>query len=104
MASEVFLNGKFIGTVDDPKKLVDTFTEERRKGKIHYSVNAFHDTDLNHVYIESSRGRAIRPLVVVKDGKPLLTDRHIEQIEKGELSGVVKILPSSYDRRFVHLR
>ena len=86
MASEVFLNGKFIGNVEDAKKFVDTFLEERRKGKIHYSVNAYHDENLNQVLVEACRGRAIRPLIVAKDGKPLFTDRHLEQIEKGELT------------------
>ena len=84
--SEVFLNGKFIGNVADPKKLVESFLEERRKGKIHYSVNVFYDDVLDQVNVEASRGRSIRPLIVVKEGKPLLTDRHIEQIEKGELT------------------
>jgi DNA-directed RNA polymerase subunit B' len=84
--SEVFLNGKFFGTIEDSKKFIDNFLEERRKGKIHYSVNASYDQSLNQIYIEASRGRAIRPLIVVKDGKPLLTDRHLEQIEKGELT------------------
>ncbi len=84
--AEVFLNGKFIGTVDDPKKLVDSFVEERRKGKIHYSVNIYHEEETNSVFIEATRGRAIRPLIVVKNGKPLLTDRHLEQIEKNEIT------------------
>src|SRR4030066_1645556 len=84
--SEVFLNGKFIGNIEDSKKFVDAFLEERRKGKIHYSINVFFDEILNQVHGEASRGRAIRPLIVVKDGKPLLTNKHIEQIEKGELT------------------
>ncbi len=84
--SEVFLNGKFIGTIEDSKKFIDNFLEERRKGKIHYSVNASYYQSLNQIYLEASRGRAIRPLIVIKDGKSLLTDRHLEQIEKGELT------------------
>jgi len=84
--SDVFLNGKFVGTVKEPKKLVENFLEERRKGKIHYSVNALYDEDLDQVLIEASKGRAIRPLIVVKDGVPLLTNRHLEQVEKGELT------------------
>ncbi|MEM3374544.1 MAG: DNA-directed RNA polymerase subunit B [Candidatus Woesearchaeota archaeon] len=84
--AEVFLNGKFIGTVDDPKKLVDSFIEERRKGKIHYSINILYEEESNSVFIESTKGRAIRPLIVVKNGKPLLTDRHLEQLEKNEIT------------------
>ena len=84
--SEVFLNGKLVGNVDNPKKLVDSFLEERRKGKIHYSINVYHDKTLDYVIIEASKGRAIRPLIVVKEGKPLLTDKHLEQIKKNELT------------------
>ncbi|MBT3720664.1 DNA-directed RNA polymerase subunit B [archaeon] len=84
--SEVILNGKFIGNVENPQKLVDSFQEERRKGKIHYSINIYQDKVLNQVMIESSKGRAIRPLIVVKDGKSLLTDKHLEQIQKNELT------------------
>ncbi|MEM2138790.1 MAG: DNA-directed RNA polymerase subunit B [Candidatus Woesearchaeota archaeon] len=84
--AEVFLNGKFIGNVEEPKKLVENFIEERRKGKIHYSINIYYEEESNSVFIESTKGRAIRPLIVVKNGKPLLTDRHLEQLEKNEIS------------------
>jgi len=84
--SEVYLNGKFLGSVKKAKKFVDSFLEERRKGKIHYSVNILHDKVMDRVDIDASQGRAIRPLIVVKEGKCLLTDRHLEQIEKGEIT------------------
>ena len=84
--TEVFLNGKFIGNVDNAHKLIDSFLEERRKGKIHYSINIQYDETLNQISVEASKGRAIRPLIVVKDGKSLLTDRHLEQIEKNEIT------------------
>ncbi|MFH2021279.1 MAG: DNA-directed RNA polymerase subunit B [archaeon] len=84
--SEVFLNGKYIGSIDDPKKLVESFLEERRKGKIHHSINILYDEDMDQITVEASKGRAIRPLIVVKDGKPLLTDRHLEQVTKGEIN------------------
>ncbi|MBN1503257.1 DNA-directed RNA polymerase subunit B [Candidatus Woesearchaeota archaeon] len=84
--SEVFLNGKFIGTTDNPKSFVDNLIEHRRKGKIHYSINILYDTILNQVHIESSKGRAVRPLIVVKNSKPLLTDKHLEQLEKSEIT------------------
>lgn len=84
--SEVFLNGKFIGNVDDHKKFIESFIEERRKGKVHHSVNILFDENVDQIMIEASRGRAIRPLIVIKDGKSLLTDRHLEQIEKKEIT------------------
>ncbi|MEN9915393.1 MAG: hypothetical protein RL725_68, partial [Actinomycetota bacterium] len=36
--------------------------------------------------IETSRGRATRPLIVVKEGKSQLTEKHLSQLEKNEIS------------------
>ncbi|MBN2422834.1 DNA-directed RNA polymerase subunit B [Candidatus Woesearchaeota archaeon] len=84
--SEIYLNGKFIATTDNPKLLLENFTEERRKSKVHYSVNVFYDDDMDQIQIESSNGRVIRPLIVVKNGQPLLTQKHLEQLEKNEIT------------------
>ncbi len=84
--SEVYLNGKFIGMVDDSKKLIDQFVEDRRKGKIESGININHNQEIDQVEIWSSSGRALRPLIVVKDGKPLLTEKHIELLNKNEIS------------------
>ena len=81
--AEVYLNGKFIGTVADGKEFAGRFREERRKNIIPPKVTV-HVTETGDVEIESSRGRLVRPLIVVKDGKPLLTEKHLKQVQKGE--------------------
>ena len=86
MVSEVYLNGRFVGTVDNPHDFVGHVVGERRKGKITSNLNVFYDDISNEVYVESSKGRARRPLIVVKDGKPLITEQQIKQVEKGEMS------------------
>ncbi|MFH0875179.1 MAG: DNA-directed RNA polymerase subunit B [archaeon] len=83
--TDIFLNGKFIAETDNPKLLVTNFVEERRKNKVPPSVNIFYDEKMDVVQIESSNGRVLRPLIVVKNGLPALTDKHIEQIEKKEI-------------------
>jgi DNA-directed RNA polymerase subunit B' len=100
--TEVYLDNKFIGTVKEPKELLDQLITTRRMGKIHYSVNFLYKEKTDDLYIESSKGRAIRPLIVVKDGKPLLTDKQLQQLEKNELSwsdlikqGIIEYLDSS---------
>jgi len=86
MVSEVYLNGRFVGTVDNPHDFVGHVVGERRKGKITSNLNVLYDDISNEVYVESSKGRARRPLIVVKDGKPLITEQQIKQVEKGEMS------------------
>ncbi len=84
--SEVYLNNKYIGDVENPKEFVSNIIEERRKGNIPLNVNVYYEENTNDIFIETSKGRIKRPVIVVKDGKPLLTDKHIQQLEKNEIS------------------
>ena len=84
--SEVMLNGTFIGYVDNYAEFVNQIRSERRRGLMNNGVNVSYNKDLDQVYVESDRGRVRRPLIVVKDGLPLLTDQHIRQLEKNEIS------------------
>lgn len=83
---EVYLNSKFVGSVDSAEEFVNNIREERRKGNITDNLNIYYDKKANHVEIECSRGRARRPLIIVREGQPLLTERHIKQLEKNEIS------------------
>ena len=84
--TEVYLNNKFIGTVTNPQEFVQKVVEERRKNKISKEINIFYNERSGEILMDSSKGRARRPLIVVKDGKSLLTEAHVKQLEKNELS------------------
>ncbi len=84
--AEVYLNSKFVGTVEDVTSFVENFITERRKSKISSNVNIYYDKNNDYVTIESTKGRLRRPLIVVKDGKPLLTDKHYTQLKKNEIT------------------
>src|SRR3989339_2197887 len=84
--TEVYLNSKFSGTVEDARGFVNRLREERRMGSVTSNLNVYHNETADEIYIESSKGRARRPLIVVKDGQPQLTEKHIKQLEKNEIS------------------
>ncbi|MBI4148571.1 DNA-directed RNA polymerase subunit B [Candidatus Woesearchaeota archaeon] len=84
--SEVFVNGQFAGTVEDPREFMEKVRSERRKGGVSQIVNVHWFEPLDRVMVECGRGRVRRPLVVVKDGIPLLTEKHIKQLQKDEIS------------------
>lgn len=84
--TEIFLNGKAVGKVENPEDFVEKFVSERRMGKIPYSANILYEKNMGYVFIEAGRGRTIRPLIVVSEGKSLLTERHVQQLQKKEIS------------------
>src|SRR3989338_5802381 len=86
MMAEVYLNRKLAGTIDNPIEFVDKISDERRRGNIGDNINIFYNEKSNEIQIESSKGRARRPLIIVKDGAPLLSEKHVKQLEKNEIS------------------
>ncbi|MBI2669068.1 DNA-directed RNA polymerase subunit B [Candidatus Woesearchaeota archaeon] len=100
--ADVYINSRFIGTVEDPETFTQNFKDERRKGAVAEQVNVFFDPQTRDVCIWSDEGRAQRPLIVVKDGKALLTERHLKQLADGEIiwadlvrQGVVEYLDAA---------
>src|SRR3989344_828307 len=86
MVTEIYLNNKFLGVVDNGKAFVEDFRESRRKGTLDPSVNVCYDKDNEEIHIESTGGRAQRPLLVLKDGKILLEEKHLKQLEEGKIN------------------
>jgi len=84
--AEVYLNSKYVGTIENPIEFADKIREERRKGIITENLNVYYNDKANEVQLECSKGKCRRPLIIVKDGVPLLTERHINQLEKNEIS------------------
>ncbi len=84
MMDEVYLNGKFVGSVEDGRELKEKFIAERRKGKIESNLSIYLNENSGQIFIEGSKGRVRRPVIVVKNGQSTLTERHVNQLEKGE--------------------
>ncbi|MEA1984453.1 MAG: DNA-directed RNA polymerase subunit B [Euryarchaeota archaeon] len=83
--AKVFLNGALIGTHNNPSELVEKIREQRRVGVLSHQINVTLYEDLHEVILSSDIGRARRPLAIVKDGKPLVTEEHLEQLRNGEM-------------------
>ena len=84
--TEAYINGKYYGTVDDAGSFVAKVKEERRAGNVTSNLNIYLNEKSDEIFIETSKGRARRPLIVIKDGQPLLTEKHLKQLEKNEIS------------------
>ncbi|NOZ81712.1 MAG: DNA-directed RNA polymerase subunit B [Candidatus Micrarchaeota archaeon] len=81
----VYLDGQPVGSVEDGKALVEELRKKRRSGLIPHTVNVAFLEDISEVRINTDAGRLRRPLVVVENGKPKLTEEHIRRIKEGSL-------------------
>ena len=100
--TDVYLDEKFIGTIENPKEFIKIVKQERRKNKLPVSLNIFHYESSNEIFIEISRGRARRPLVVVENGQSKLTETHLTNLKAGKLKwsdlikeGIVEFIDAS---------
>ncbi len=83
---DIYINSVLVGSNDDLKKIRDELISKRRKGKIDINTNVAYYEDRDELHINTSAGRVRRPLIVVENGKPLLTKEIVEEIEKGNMT------------------
>ncbi|KPN30334.1 DNA-directed RNA polymerase subunit B' [Halolamina pelagica] len=83
--AKVYVNGSLVGTHPDPEELAAQIRESRRNGEVSEMVNVAVKDRTREVIVNADSGRARRPLIVVDDGEPRLTDEHIEAVENDEL-------------------
>ena len=83
--TDVYLDEKYIGTIEHPKDFVKNFIEERRKQKLHTTININYESEFDEVSIFTATGRVRRPLIIVENGKALLTDEHMKKLASNDM-------------------
>ncbi|MDZ7746475.1 MAG: DNA-directed RNA polymerase subunit B [Halobacteriales archaeon] len=83
--SKVYVNGSLIGTHPQPHELANNVREARRRGEVSEMVNVSVKEETNEIIINADAGRARRPLFVVENGEPLVSDEELEAVENEEL-------------------
>jgi len=81
--AKIFVEGHLLGYTTTPNELVNTIREMRHIGEVSGEVNIAYYGDHNEIYVNCDEGRIRRPLIIVKEGKPLLKTRHIRNIQMG---------------------
>jgi DNA-directed RNA polymerase subunit B' len=84
--SKIYVNGSLIGTHPQPHELANNVREARRRGEVSEMVNVSVKEGTNEVIINADAGRARRPLFVVENGEPLVSDEELDAVETGDLT------------------
>ena len=81
--ARVFVDGALIGKVDDASGFTKNFRQMRRSGHVSTEVNISYKDYSNEIIINTDRGRARRPMIVVENGIPAVTPEDIEIVRSG---------------------
>ena len=105
--TRVFLDGKFIGYFPNGDELVSSLRTLRRTNKMDPHVGiSLHTPEeegaTKRLYINCNAGRVLRPVVLIQDGKSLLTNDLIDKISKKLVSwtdlirmGVIELIDAN---------
>jgi len=89
--TRIFVDGRLIGYFKDGDQLAESLRELRRNSKIHPHVGiSFHKSDIDgatkRLYVNCNAGRVLRPLIIIKDNRSLLTQELLDKVSKKLLS------------------
>jgi DNA-directed RNA polymerase subunit B len=105
--ARVFVDGKLIGYYRDGEKLAESLRELRRSSKIHPHIGiSFHKSEIENatkrIYVNCNAGRVLRPLIIIKENKSMLTQDLIDKVSKKLLSwndllrmGVIELIDAN---------
>ncbi|MCL5101046.1 MAG: DNA-directed RNA polymerase subunit B [Candidatus Parvarchaeota archaeon] len=82
----VFVNGRLVGQTDDGPKLAKALIIDRRAGKLPKGLNVRFREETDSVMVNADSGRLVRALIVVKNGKPMVTKEDINLLEGNHLT------------------
>ena len=83
--TKIYINGELLGYCEDPVNFTQDMREKRRNGEISHEMNITYYEDNDEIYIFNDPGRARRPLIIVKEGVPLLREEHLNKVANGKL-------------------
>jgi DNA-directed RNA polymerase subunit B' len=83
--AKVYVNGSLVGTHPNPMELAEQIRQARRRGDVSDMVNVSVNDRTREVIVNADAGRARRPLLVVEDGEPLISDEEIDALAAGEI-------------------
>ena len=82
----IHVNGDIYGMHKNGKNLLSQFKNSRRRGTIPSEVSIRHDTENRDIFINTDKGRILRPLLILYDGTPRLENSHLTDLADGNIT------------------
>ena len=84
--ARVHVNGDIFGLHMNPHKLVEHFKRRRRSGRIRSEVSIRHDAPNRDIFINTDKGRILRPLLVLDGGSLVLSKQYLDGLKDRSIS------------------
>ena len=84
--SDIFYNGRFIGSIENPELFVMELKEKRRHEGIPMELSIMYDESLNNILLSTEVGRVLRPLIIIENGESRLKKDHLELLRNGTIN------------------
>jgi DNA-directed RNA polymerase II subunit RPB2 len=101
--TKIFINGTWIGIIEDPIKFKNIFVTNRRLGIIPHTVSFSFHMRSKTIQIFSDGGRLIRPVFYFDEGKPSYENVKTEASKRSWKQCVYGILKNEYNDNFESL-
>ena len=82
---KVFINGAWVGVTKNPVELYNSLKTKKHKGIINIYTSIVFSYKTKEIIICNDAGRLIRPVLKVKNNKPILTQDIVNKIKSKEL-------------------
>ena len=83
---KLFINGAWIGIVEEPQQLYEMLKDMKYKGIINIYTSIVFDYKLQEIRVCNDSGRITRPLLRVKDNNVLITNKILNDLKNNELN------------------
>ncbi len=100
--TDVFMNGIYIGSCEEPDKFVENVRERRRASEFPIELSIRNNKEAGEITVFTDTGRVLRPLIIVDKGKSKLKDEHLVLLEQGKIKwdnlikqGIIEYLDAS---------
>ena len=83
--SDVFFDGRLTGQVENPAHFVSAVRQARRENRLSRFVNVSYNRKLDTVFVVLERNRVVRPLLIIKDGAPAISEEKLKALKESTI-------------------